>query len=82
MDCYSRRGTRGGVGCRYIPVYQCTGQYSQAGREIKVLATLDGILDSRFVALAVASRMAGAESLNSHQSYFMILSRNSLSSRS
>ena len=82
MAFYSRRGTRGGVGCRYIPVYQCTGQYRQAGGEIKVRAVLGEVLDGRSVARVVANGMTGAESLNSHQPHFMTLSRNSLSSRS
>ena len=66
--------------------YQFTsarGSIGKRGERLRALAVATiGVLDAKSVALAVASRMAGAESLNSHQSYFMILSRNSLSSRS
>ena len=42
MACYSRRGTRGGVVGRYIPVYQRTGHYRQVVREKRVRARKSG----------------------------------------
>ena len=45
MACYSRRGTRGGVEGRYIPVYQRTGHYRQVVGEKRVRARRFGDLE-------------------------------------